>query len=100
MENDDVGKVGETTIHKYLQFSGIDCNIDGSKTKELGGGCGDGLIKGHSVEIKTARLGSCNSSFQHELGENRGLLNICYFLILRQMLCILHYLRILHRKNI
>ena len=35
LENDDVGKVGETTIHKYLQFSGIDCNIDGLKTKEL-----------------------------------------------------------------
>ena len=80
LENDDVGKVGESTIHKYLQFSGIDCNIDGSKTKELGGGCGDGFIKGHSVEIKTARLGSSNSSFQHELGEKPWIAEYMLFL--------------------
>lgn len=80
LENDDVGKVGELTIHQYLQFSGIDCNIDGLKTKELGGGCGDGMIKGHSVEIKTARLGSSSTSFQHELGEKPWIAEYMLFL--------------------
>ena len=70
LENDDVGKVGELTIQAYLTNANIPCTIDGLKTKELGGGCGDGIIKGQSVEIKTARLGSGSScSFQHELGE-------------------------------
>ena len=69
LENDDVGKVGEITVHKYCEAAGIDVNIDGMKTKELGGGNGDGIINGRSVEIKTARLGSTGSSFQHELGE-------------------------------
>ena len=70
LENDDVGKVGELTIQSYLKSANIPCTIDGLKTKEIGGGCGDGILKGQSVEIKTARLGSGTAcSFQHELGE-------------------------------
>ena len=39
------------------------------ETKQLGGGVGDGVINGRSIEIKTARIGSGSPSFQHELGE-------------------------------
>ena len=69
LENDDVGGVGEEIIHSSCEKAGIDCDIDGKKTKKIGGGIGDGLINGKSCEIKTARLGSSGSSFQHELGE-------------------------------
>tara|TARA_E500000178_G_C16981151_1_gene735857 strand:- start:848 stop:1660 length:813 start_codon:yes stop_codon:yes gene_type:complete len=69
LENDDVGKVGEEIINDFCKKSGIYSKIDGIKTKEVGGGIGDGTIKGETVEIKTARLGSDESSFQHELGE-------------------------------
>jgi hypothetical protein len=67
LENDDVGKVGESTIHDMCIKAGILASIDGAKTKK--NECGDGMINGHSVEIKTARLGSSGQSFQHELGE-------------------------------
>ena len=69
LENDDVGKCGEQIINKFCNLSSIPSDIDGTKTKELGGGCGDGIINNKTVEIKTARLGSSGSSFQHELGE-------------------------------
>ena len=69
LENDDVGKAGETIIAEFCKRGNIPSEIDGLKTKELGGGVGDGMINGKTVEIKTARLGSNNSSFQHELGE-------------------------------
>tara|TARA_Y100001970_G_scaffold292603_1_gene434631 strand:- start:2442 stop:3104 length:663 start_codon:yes stop_codon:yes gene_type:complete len=70
LENDDVGKVGEQTIQKFCEISNITSSIDGLKTKEKeSGGKGDGTINNKSVEIKTARLGSTGSSFQHELGE-------------------------------
>ena len=69
LENDDVGKVGEETIQRLCKDAGVLSEINGLKTKELGGGNGDGCINGKSVEIKTARLGSTGSSFQHELGE-------------------------------
>jgi hypothetical protein len=69
LENDDVGKVGESIIAEFCSRGSIPADIDGLKTKELGGGIGDGIINGKTVEIKTARLGSDNSSFQHELGE-------------------------------
>lgn len=69
LENDDVGKVGEEIINTFCQMAGIDSNIDGSKTKEIGGGYGDGNINKKTVEIKTARLGCDETSFQHELGE-------------------------------
>lgn len=57
----------------------IKSEIDGSKTKSTG--MGDGLIKGRSVEIKTARLGAFDSkTFQHELGENPWLSDYLIFL--------------------
>ena len=69
IENDDVGKAGEKAIQEFCNQSNIPALIDGLTTKESGGGIGDGTINGRSVEIKTARLGSGSSSFQHELGE-------------------------------
>jgi len=69
LENDDVGGVGEEIIDIFCKKSGIVSNIDGTKTKQIGGGIGDGKIKGKTCEIKTARLGCTGSSFQHELGE-------------------------------
>ena len=71
LESNNVGNVGEKIIHKICIESKIISSIDGSKTKQLGGGKeGDGKIKNKSVEVKTARLGSTSPSFQHELGEN------------------------------
>ena len=69
LENDDVGGVGEEIISQFCKRSQIFSEIDGTKTKQVGGGIGDGTIKGETCEIKTARLGSSGSSFQHELGE-------------------------------
>ena len=69
LENDDVGGVGEEIIDKFCKKAQIVSEIDGTKTKQVGGGIGDGKIKGKTIEIKTARLGSSGSSFQHELGE-------------------------------
>lgn len=69
LENDDVGKAGETIIQQFCSIANVPADIDGLKTKELGGGIGDGIINYRTVEIKTARLGSSGSSFQHELGE-------------------------------
>jgi DNA-binding Xre family transcriptional regulator len=69
LENDDVGGVGEEIIDKLCKKSQIVSEIDGTKTKQVGGGIGDGTINGETCEIKTARLGSSGSSFQHELGE-------------------------------
>ena len=69
LENDDVGTAGEKIIGEFCKRGNIPSEIDGLKTKELGGGVGDGIINGKTVEIKTARLGSNNTSFQHELGE-------------------------------
>jgi len=69
MENDDVGKVGEEIINNFCLLAGIDAGINGIKTKTLGGGEGDGKINSKTVEIKTARLGSNGTTFQHELGE-------------------------------
>lgn len=69
LECDDVGKVGEEIISKICQKVNINSSINGTKTKQIGGGKGDGKINEKTVEIKTARLGSNGSSFQHELGE-------------------------------
>lgn len=69
LENDDVGNVGEQIINKFCKNANIISNIDGNKTKKIGGGIGDGEIKGRTCEIKTTRLGSDGNSFQHELGE-------------------------------
>jgi len=69
LENDDVGGVGEEIINGFCKKSQIVSEINGTKTKQLGGGIGDGTINGEMCEIKTARLGSSGRSFQHELGE-------------------------------
>tara|TARA_A100001015_G_scaffold312185_1_gene416854 strand:- start:1133 stop:1822 length:690 start_codon:yes stop_codon:yes gene_type:complete len=69
LENDDVGRVGEQIIDDFCKKSQINSDIDGTKTKQLGGGIGDGKINGETCEIKTARLGSSGNTFQHELGE-------------------------------
>jgi hypothetical protein len=70
LENDYVGKVGESFIQSICESAKIPSTIDGTKTKAVGGGTGDGTIKGKCIEIKTARLGTGKSaSFQHELGE-------------------------------
>ena len=80
LENDDVGKAGERIIAEFCKRGNIPSEIDGLKTKELGGGVGDGMINGKTVEIKTARLGSNNSSFQHELGESPWVADFMIFL--------------------
>ena len=72
LESNNVGIVGESLLQNICKSCNIISNIDGAKTKKLGGGKnGDGSIKNNSVEIKTARLGTSKScpSFQHELGE-------------------------------
>ena len=70
LQSNNVGCVGETFIQTICEKINIKSNIDGIKEKKIGGGNGDGVILGKSVEIKTAHMGSSNSSFQHELGEN------------------------------
>ena len=69
LQSNNVGNVGEELINNICKASCINANCDGSKTKKIGGGEGDGKIMGVTVEIKTAHQGSSSSSFQHELGE-------------------------------
>ena len=69
LQSNNVGNVGEALIDSICKIAKIPSNCDGSKTKKVGGGEGDGNIKGMTVEIKTAHQGSKGSSFQHELGE-------------------------------
>jgi hypothetical protein len=69
MQSNNVGNVGEGLIHNICAQAGIPVDVVGSKTKKIGGGAGDGIIKGKTVEIKTAVQGSTSASFQHELGE-------------------------------
>ena len=70
LESNNVGEVGETFIEKLCKKTEIESSINGTKTKQIGGGIGDGKIKNKTNEIKTARLGNGGSkSFQHELGE-------------------------------
>ena len=70
LESNNVGVIGEQFIQGICNAGGIDAQIDGATTRETGGGAGDGKIKGRTVEIKCARLGTGKtSSFQHELGE-------------------------------
>ena len=71
LESNNVGKVGEKYLQSCCDECEIPAHIDGSTTKEIGGGNGDGDINGCSVEIKTARQGTSSArSFQHELGES------------------------------
>jgi hypothetical protein len=69
LQSNNAGIVGELLIQHICSMGGIPSNIDGSKTKQIGGGKGDGYIKNKSVEIKIAHQGACSNSFQHELGE-------------------------------
>jgi hypothetical protein len=70
LESNNVGIVGENVVQKICECHSIPAKINGTLTKERGGGAGDGIIRGRSVEIKTARQGTGKcSSFQHELGE-------------------------------
>ena len=48
LEKDDVGKVGEQIIYNFCKLSSIPAEIDGVKTKQIGGGNGDGFINGRS----------------------------------------------------
>lgn len=69
LQSNNVGNVGEEFINHICKRSGIDANCNGSKTKQIGGGEGDGKIMNIPVEIKTAHQGCSSPSFQHELGE-------------------------------
>jgi hypothetical protein len=69
LQSNNVGNVGETFIQNMCDVCQIEAQVDGSKTKILGGGIGDGLILNKSIEIKTSHRGSTYSNFQHELGE-------------------------------
>jgi hypothetical protein len=69
LQSNNAGNVGEQFIQNICEMANISVNVDGSKTKKIGGGAGDGIIKGKSVEIKTAHQGCGSPSFQHELGE-------------------------------
>ena len=69
LQSNNVGNVGEQLIQNSCAILNIPSNVDGTKTKQIGGGNGDGIIKGKIVEIKTAVQGSTSYNFQHELGE-------------------------------
>lgn len=69
LQSNNVGNVGETFLQKLCDLTGIHATVDGSKTKQLGGGNGDGTINGKCVEIKTSHRGCAYPNFQHELGE-------------------------------
>lgn len=69
LQSNNSGIVGEQYIHNICKNTGISCDVDGSKTKKLGGGTGDGFVNEKIVEIKTAHQGSSGNNFQHELGE-------------------------------
>ena len=53
MQSNNVGNVGEGLIQNICAQAGIPVDVDGSKTKKIGGGAGDGIIKGKTIEIKT-----------------------------------------------
>ena len=69
LQSNNIGNVGEMFLGKICEIQQIESEIDGTKTKMSGGGAGDGIINGKTVEIKTAHRGGSNMSFQHELGE-------------------------------
>lgn len=70
LQSNNVGVFGESLIQSFCVASNIKSAVNGVKTKKIGGGDGDGVIKKSTVEIKTSTQGSSNSdNFQHELGE-------------------------------
>lgn len=80
LQSNNAGKAGEEFIQKLCERCDISSNIDGTKTKQTGGGTGDGTIFNESVEIKLAHLGCDKSSFQHELGEKPWHANYLMFI--------------------
>ena len=68
LQSNNIGNVGEMFLGNICKNAKVESDIDGTKTKKIGGGAGDGIIKGKTVEIKTAHCGG-NASYQHELGE-------------------------------
>lgn len=80
LQSNNVGNVGETFIQMICNYCNINANIDGLKTKALGGGIGDGNINNKSIEIKTSYRGSITSTFQHELGETPWKAEIMLFI--------------------
>jgi hypothetical protein len=48
----NIDNVGEIFIQGICDACDITASVDGCKTKEIGGGIGDGLILNQSVEIK------------------------------------------------
>lgn len=69
LQSNNVGNVGEELIDNICKATGIEAYCNGAKTKQIGGGEGDGTIMSIPIEIKTAHQGSSTPSFQHELGE-------------------------------
>jgi hypothetical protein len=69
LQCNNAGIVGEQFIQNICKRAGIISNIDGSRTKLVGGGSGDGTINNKTVEIKIAHQGNSAMNFQHELGE-------------------------------
>ena len=53
LQSNNVGNVGEEFINHICKRSGIDANCNGSKTKQIGGGEGDGK---HVVQSQQAAL--------------------------------------------
>lgn len=69
LQSNNVGNVGETFVQQLCDNANIPATVDGTKTKQHGGGNGDGTIHGKCVEIKTSHRGCVYPNFQHELGE-------------------------------
>ncbi len=69
LQSNNVGNVGEKFLNQICAATGICATCNGAKTKQIGGGEGDGRILDIPVEIKTAHQGSTSPTFQHELGE-------------------------------
>jgi len=67
LQSNNAGIVGEKFIKKICLLSGLNCMIDGTKTKMKGG---DGYINNKLIEIKTSHKGSKTDTFQHEMGES------------------------------
>lgn len=80
LQINNVGNIGEMFIQKICNYSNIPANINGIKTKQIGGGCGDGIIFNKSVEIKTSHKGCLTPNFQHELGETPWKSNMMIFI--------------------
>lgn len=69
LQSNNVGNVGEFILNNVCKVSNIPAEINGTKTKKIGGGGGDGNIMNKPLEVKTAVRGATSPSFQHELGE-------------------------------